>query len=357
MKPVFWRTLLTLTLLLTGLLLAAASCEPAPPGSITPTFSSPPESITVYFTDPTDPDASTYRGGIDELLVAAIDDAQAAVDMAMFDLNLWSVRDALIAAHQRGVRVRMVTESDNLDEPEMQELLAAGIEVLGDRSEGLMHDKFVIIDRWEVWTGSTNLTTGGVYLNDNNLLRIRSTRLAQDYTTEFEEMFVSDAFGPGSPANTPNPTVSLDGILVEVYFSPEDGALSRLVSLVNGAQHSVYFLAYSFTSDELAAALLERAAAGIQVAGVFEEDQYNSNIGTEFDNLLAAGLDVRLDGNPSHMHHKVLIIDEQVVVTGSYNFSNNAEERNDENLLIIHDSGLAAQYLSEFNRVYNLAAP
>ena len=238
MKPVLWRTTITLTLLLTGLLLAAASCEPPPPGSITPTSSSPPDSITVYFTDPTDPDASSYRGGIDELLVAAIDDAQAAVDMAIFDLNLWSVRDALIAAHQRGVRVRMVTESDNLDEPEMQELLAAGIEILGDRSEGLMHDKFVIIDRWEVWTGSTNLTTGGVYLNDNNLVRIRSTRLAQDYLTEFEEMFLSDAFGPNSPSNTPYPGLTVDSIPLEVYFSPEDGVLSHILARVNQAQNS-----------------------------------------------------------------------------------------------------------------------
>ena len=148
---------------------AAPTANPAESPSPVPT-----EAITVYFTDPTDPAASSYRGGVDEILAAAIGQAQAAVDLAMYDLNLWSLRDALIAAHQRGVSVRMVTESDNLDEPEMQELREAGIEVLGDRREGLMHNKFVIIDRWEVWTGSTNFTTGGVYRNDNNLVRIRS---------------------------------------------------------------------------------------------------------------------------------------------------------------------------------------
>ncbi|HBY08896.1 MAG TPA: phospholipase, partial [Chloroflexi bacterium] len=116
------------------------------------------------------------------------------------------------------------------------------------------------------------------------------------------------------------------------------------------------FLAFSFTSDPIAGALLERAAAGVEVAGVFEESQYHANTGGEFDRLAAAGLDVRLDGNPNNMHHKVFIIDGKIVVTGSYNFSRSAEERNDENTLIIHNPEIAAQYLVEFERVFQKAA-
>ena len=347
--------------LLTVLTFVSTSCQPNPAVPTTRATVSdspmPSETITLYFTNPTDPAAASYRDGIDEILADAIGHAQAAVDLAVYDLNLWSVRDALIAAHQRGVTVRMVTESDNLDEPEMQDLREAGIEVLGDRREGLMHNKFVIIDRWEVWTGSTNFTTGGVYRNDNNLVRIRSTRLAQNYTAEFEEMFLNDAFGPNSPANTPYPGLNVDGIPLQVYFSPDDGVLNHLLALVNQAQHSVYFMAYSFTSDELGEALLGRAADGVEVMGVFETDQYYANIGTEFDRLVEGGLSVRLDGNPSHMHHKVLIIDERIVITGSYNFSDNAEQRNDENLLVIEDPELAQLYLTEFQRVFALAIP
>jgi phosphatidylserine/phosphatidylglycerophosphate/cardiolipin synthase-like enzyme len=309
----------------------------------------------VYFADPSSPSANTYRGGMDEDLAAAIDQARVSVDVAVYDFNLWSLRDALITAHQRGVQVRMVTESDNMDEPEIQELKDAGIEVLGDRREGLMHNKFAIIDRQEVWTGSTNFNVGAIYQNDNNLIRIRSSRLADDYTTEFEEMFVDDQFGPGSPANTPHPKLTVEGTSLEVYFSPDDGVLSHLVELVGSAQESIYFLAYSFTSDELAQAMIARAEDGVSVSGVFEEAQYRSNTGTEYDNLRTAGLDVRLDGNSHDMHHKVIIIDEQIVITGSYNFSANAEERNDENLLIIYNPQIAAQYLQEFTRVYNMA--
>ena len=360
-KPALCHLAKPTVLLLALIILLNSGCQPngTTPTAISTEIPAPgqSETITIYFTDPTNPAADTYRGGIDEILVAAIDQAQAAVDLAMYDLNLWSLRDALIAAHQRGVTVRMVTESDNLDEPEMEQLREAGIEVLGDRREGLMHNKFVIIDRWEVWSGSTNMTTGGVYRNDNNLVRIRSSRLAQDYTAEFEEMFLEDDFGPGSPANTPYPQFSVDGIPLEVYFSPDDNVLKHILALVGGAQQSVDFMAYSFTSDALAEALLARAAAGVEVRGVFEANQYSANVGTEFDHLLDGGLPVRLDGNPDHMHHKVIIIDRQTVITGSYNFSANAEENNDENLLVIHSPDVAALFLGEFQRVYNLAQP
>jgi len=82
-----------------------------------------------------------------------------------------------------------------------------------------------------------------------------------------------------------------------------------------------------------------------------EESQVKSNQGTEFTPLTEAGLPVYLDGNVGQMHHKVIIIDEQIVITGSYNFSASAERANDENVIIFFDPQIAAQYLAEFQRV------
>ncbi len=82
---------------------------------------------------------------------------------------------------RRGLVVRMVADSDYLDGEEIQELVDAGIPVLGDRRESLLHHKFMLIDRQEVWTGSLNFTVNGAYRNDNNLVRLVSTELAQDY--------------------------------------------------------------------------------------------------------------------------------------------------------------------------------
>jgi phosphatidylserine/phosphatidylglycerophosphate/cardiolipin synthase-like enzyme len=309
----------------------------------------------VYFTDPSSPSASSYRGGPDQALAAAIGQARISVDMAIYDLNLWSIRDALINAHRRGIVVRVVTESDNMDEQEIQDVKDAGINVLGDRHQSLMHDKFVVIDRLDVWTGSMNFTTGGSYLDNNNLIRLRSSTLAQDYTHEFEQMYVDDHFSADKTPGTPNPSVTMNGSLIEVYFSPEDGTLKHILNAVNAAQKSIDFMAYSFTTDELAKAIIERAKTGVGVRGVFDQDQYHSNAGTAFDTLRNAGMDVWLDGNPRLMHHKVIIIDQKVVITGSYNFSNNAEHNNDENTLIIHNQDIAAQYTKEFKQIYDLA--
>lgn len=313
--------------------------------------------ITLYFTQPEAPASDSLRGGPDRELAQAIHAARASVEVAALQLDLWSIRDALIDAHRRGIKVRMVVESDYLDGTELQQLIKEGIPVLGDRREGLMHNKFVIIDRQEVWTGSANFTINGIYRNNNNLVRINSTEMAKNYLTEFEEMFVDDRFGPGSPANTPKPMVELDSTMVEVAFSPEDGTARRLVELIAQAQESIIFLAFSFTSDEMAEALIERHGAGVTVAGIFEAYQYETNTGTEFDRLKDAGIDVRLDGNPYNMHHKVIIIDNAIVVTGSYNFSRSAEERNDENTLIIHSPAVAEAFLEEFNRLSSSAQP
>jgi phosphatidylserine/phosphatidylglycerophosphate/cardiolipin synthase-like enzyme len=349
----YWRLwLLTLVLFL------AVACDgnlraPATgtqPGS---TQAAPPASpwIEVCFTNPKAPEARTLRGGCDEPLAQAIRAARVSVDAAIYDLDLWSIRNALLDAHKRGLSVRIVTETDNLERPEMQALIKAGIEVRDDRQDGLMHNKFFVIDRQEVWTGSMNFTVNGAYFNDNNLLRLRSSKLAQNYIVEFEEMFVDKRFGPGSPANTPFPSLMQDGVTVEVFFSPDDGAQKRIVELLKTARQSIRFMAFSFTADELAAAIIERARSGVKVQGVMESRQVETNIGGDFENFVNAGLDVRLDGNSRSMHHKVIIIDGKLVITGSYNFSYSAETRNDENVLILHGEDIASLYLQEFERI------
>jgi phosphatidylserine/phosphatidylglycerophosphate/cardiolipin synthase-like enzyme len=305
----------------------------------------------LYFTDPTHPDAKYYRGGPDTRLAEAIDAARLSVDVAVYSFSLWSIRDALLDALRRGVQVRVVMESDNRDRDVPQELIDAGISVLGDRREGLMHDKFVIIDRTEVWVGSMNFTIGGGYLDNNNLLRIRSQKLVENYQTEFDEMFVGDHFGPDTVSDTPNPVTFVNGTMIETYFSPDDGVAEKLVELLQDAQKSIYFMAYSFTSDDISYVIRERASNGVEVAGVMDYSQMRSNQGGEFDIFAQSGLDVKLGGLDGLMHHKVFIIDEQIVVTGSYNFSRSAEERNDENIIIIYNTDIAQEFIKEFERV------
>lgn len=318
--------------------------------------STDPEWYSVFFTDPQGDGASTLRGGPDADLVRAIDEAKYSVDVAIYHLDLWSVRDALIRAHQRGVRVRIVTESNHVLEPEIVALEQAGVPVLSDRREHLMHHKFVVIDGLEIWTGSMNFTVRGAYRNNNNLLRIRSDRIAQDFTREFEEMFIDDRFGALSLADTPFPRVDLEGATIEVYFSPDDGVLTRLLDLLSHAERTIDFMAFTLTSDEIADTLLARASAGVRVRGLLERSQSNA-AGSEFTRLQEAGIEILLDENPGNMHHKVIIVDNEILVTGSYNFTRSAEQHNDENILLVLYGGIAQKYLLEFERLFEAARP
>ncbi len=311
--------------------------------------------IQVYFTTPVYPEEESGRhGGIDEKLVAAIDAAKETVDVAAFELDLPRVTDAMIRADKRGVKVRLVTDSDYAEDLGPVNLEEAGVPIVYDEREAFMHDKFVVIDGKEVWTGSWNLTNNCTYRNNNNALVIQSAKLADNYTTEFEEMFDDGKFGVTSPDNTPNPEVDLNGTLVENYFESEGDVAPRIIELVNGAEESVYFMAFSFTDDEIAKAMIDQHRAGVEVRGVIEARNAEGT-GSDMGAMTKAGIDVLADGNPYVMHHKVIIIDEEIVITGSYNFTQSAADKNDENVLIIHNATIAEQYTAEFQRVYQQA--
>ncbi|MCB9133868.1 MAG: phospholipase [Anaerolineales bacterium] len=352
------KTPVALLLLATFTLTATFLLARTGPGSLTevsvlpPTVPAPVNQTgawyAVYFTDRT---LDGFKGGPDEPLVEAIDQAQLSVDVAAYDLSLWSVRDALLHAYARGLSVRVVIEADNADREEVQQLIDAGIPVVTDTSEdGWMHDKFIILDRQGVWTGSMNYTLNDAYRNDNNLIWISSPEVAEVYRAEFEEMFVEGIFGAASPREAGGRKFTASGGNVEVWFSPDDGVSARIVELIQSAEVSIHFLAFSFTSNPIADAIIARAEAGVLVQGVFDESQLD-NPGGEFARMLTEGLDVRLDANPDKLHHKLIVIDGKIVITGSYNFSASAETRNDENVVIIFDEAVAQAYLQEVQRV------
>ncbi|HXF86219.1 MAG TPA: phospholipase D-like domain-containing protein [Anaerolineales bacterium] len=344
---------------------ATPTSSPADKDSPTPISDAPLESIELgagygvrgswfelYFTDPTSPLSPQGTGGVDGPLVEAIDEARLSIDVAAYSLTLNSIRNALLRAHDRGVTIRIVMESDNMDTSDVQRLIEAGIPVVGDNEQGLMHNKFIVIDRSEVWLGSMNFTDSSAYEDNNNLMRIHSKEIAEDYSVEFREMFEDGMFGANVVPQTPHPVVMVDETRVEVYFAPDDHVLTALVNLLEGAEESIYFLAFSFTSNELGELVRQKAEEGLSIAGVMDEEQIASNIGTEFDPFRQAGLDVRMDGIEGQMHHKVFIVDGKVVVLGSYNFSKSAEERNDENLVILYDERIAAEFMKEFQRIW-----
>jgi phosphatidylserine/phosphatidylglycerophosphate/cardiolipin synthase-like enzyme len=208
-----------------------------------------------------------------------------------------------------------------------------------------------------VWTGSMNLTSTSVCEDMNNFLRVDAAAIANVYASEFEEMFNDHRFGQDSPRETTHTTFTIDGQRVEILFAPEDLVADRIIDLLLNSNQRVDMLAYSFTLDSLAETLVSVSQRGVTIRGVMDEGQVYDNIGTEYDRMRQAGLDFRLDGALAAMHNKVIIIDANIVILGSFNFTRSADERNDENVLIIYDPEIAALYEAEFEKIYSSAQP
>ncbi len=341
-----WSALLAL---IASALACADASAPAVPATSQPAASG---WYHLYFTGPT-PDH--LAGGIPDLIAASLDAAQQTIDVAIYEFDLPVIADALLRAKGRGVQVRLVTDTDSVEEPVIQDLRKAKIAVVDDQRDAIMHDKFIVIDQAAVWTGSMNFTENDAYRNNNSFIEIASTRLAANYTREFEEMFTDHAFGPDSPADTPNPVITLNGTRIENYFAPEDGVAAHILDLLNSAKTSIYFMAYSFTRTDMAGVLIEKARAGVTVQGVFERRQIAAGGDAAWNALTGAGLDVRQDGNRYNLHSKVFIVDQQAVVMGSYNFTQNAEKANDENVLILYNADIARAYYAEWQKVWMTA--
>src|SRR5262249_46909046 len=251
---------------------------------------------------------------------------------------------------KRGVRVRFVTDTDTWTSKDAavqkawSMLKAADVPVVDDQRGPIMHNKFMVVDGEWVWTGSWNWTTGDTYRLNNNAIKIHSKELAENYTAEFEKMFVQRKFGPTKPKGVPHPQLTIGGAPVENYFAAEDGVGAHVVERLNGAQRAIQLLAFSFTHDGIGKAVIAKAKAGLQVRGVFETTGSQTQF-SEYGPMKQAALEVYTDGNPYVMHHKVFVVDGRTVIFGSFNFSTNADDDNDENLLIVDDPKLAEAFL------------
>src|SRR5215813_13417351 len=146
--------------------------------------------------------------------------------------------------------------------------------------------------------------------------------------------------------------MTLDDVQVENYFSPPDNVMDKIIAQVNLAQKSVRFMIFTYTDQGLSAAMIQKAKAGVTVEGVIENRGASQGALVP---LFCAKLPVKTDGNKYTLHHKVIIIDDSTVITGSFNFTKSADDSNDDNIIIIHSPPIAALYNQEFGRVYGIA--
>ncbi|ARF52878.1 phospholipase D-like domain-containing protein [Streptomyces gilvosporeus] len=297
---------------------------------------------------------------------------QRNLDVAIYDLREPAVLEALKSAADRGIALRLLYDAGpaqhggptadpkpgTTGEAINQAGLADHATPYPEHAGKLMHNKFLIRDNATVWTGSANFTVGGLTLQDNNCLTVSSSDLAAVYSAEFEALL---AAAPDALTATPATSISVDGVQIETQFEPQAGERieDRVIAAMNGATR-LRMAAFLLSDPGILQALADLNEAGADLAGVYDPGgMADARHSGHLDPALFWFMDdPRFAAAPSHpftpgkeqdfMHNKVLVIDGQTVVTGSYNFSEHAET-NAENALILTDPGLATAYEAYIN--------
>lgn len=320
------------------------------------------ENEPIAHADPNNPDKYLYT---------LLESAKTTIDAAIYDIKDPGAVNEFIVAAKRGVKIRFVTDGHNLSEPVnaddaaspmqarqgIQAMKDAGIKFVDSGTRrGLMHNKFIVVDNSKVWTGSYNLSSFGMYRDNQNIVWINSAKMADNYTAEFNRLF-SGNFDNTPALQIPNPVINVGDVNIQTFFSPNGGTLQGIMNELKTAT-KVKFMAFSFTSSDIGDQMVAISKkAGGQVEGVYDEcEASNSSEQLVLNNFKSSGkIWMHSDGNQALLHHKVIILDDKTVITGSFNFSKNAELNNDENTVIIKSPAVAKLYLDEYARVKQAA--
>ncbi len=345
--------------------------------------------MIAYFTSTVDVSAATgtdaqfIDDAIDDTLINYIGRATESIDMAIYDFNnvdLSDIAAALNNAYNNGVDVRVIYDTTWSEVP-MSSLLDQGIHsVIAPASEdyGIMHNKFVTIDAYAtnpdlayVWTGSTNFEFNNIDKFANNVIILQDKSLAITYSLEFDEMWGSSGlvpdmansrFGPYKIDNTPHNFI-IGGSQVDCYFSPSDRTTSMILKTMETAEDELLIETMLITRSDIAYKIEEVYNAGASLKVIVHDKASCSNtVVNTIEGLI--GSDFKEYGESEGMlHNKTMLVDpnemnsDPTVLTGSHNWSNNAENKNDENTLIIHNASIANQYYQEFIERYNNGIP
>jgi phosphatidylserine/phosphatidylglycerophosphate/cardiolipin synthase-like enzyme len=341
--------------------------------------------MNVFFNNPVENSVATGEKAvylnktIDDSLVAYISRAKNTLDIAIYsfdNVNLSAnITDALNAAYNRGVKIRIITDGE-LKNAGLNSL-NTGIPYLRSPAQSatykIMHNKFVIRDVASsdpniptVWTGSTNWTDNQIHGDANNVIIIQDQALAKAYLLEFEEMWGSNTmtpnlsvskFGPMKTDNIPH-NFNIAGRKVELYFSPSDKTNGHIIDALNTADKELYFNVMTITRTDIANTIKAKAQTGVFVAGTVDDTSDAASKTAFYIMKPVLGDHLLKYRGTGIFHHKYAIVDAQEynsdpqVITGSHNWSSSAENNNDENTLIIHDSTIANLYYQEWIKRY-----
>jgi len=291
-----------------------------------------------------------------------INSAKTSIYASLHELSLIPLANLLILKSKQGIKVEIIVESrwlkKKLNRYVYNLLIKNGVSVIPDKKKsGLMHNKYIIVDNKRVWTGSSNFTEHGFFYNYNDSIIINSKDIAKMYFMDFIETTKYYKFKRYKIKF--NHTFKFKNTKISVYFSPYDYPSKYMISEIKNAKKNLYFMIFAFSSKYIYYAFKDAYKKNkVQIKGIFDnlfkytsiKNTWNFNPYNEFKKL---NFSVKYDDENAKVHHKLVIIDNDKVITGSFNFSKNADKNNNENIVIIQNKNLNKAYTKRFLKLFN----
>ena len=307
-----------------------------------------------------------------QALLREINNSKETIDFAIYGIGGQDVIfNAIVQAKKRGVKIRGVTDADKngvniyKDTEKLMQILGTmkTDSILSNDKESeselgfqtaIMHDKFFVIDKKFVWTGSANISSTDITgFNSNVVLLIKSPQIISLYLQEFEQMF-QGKFHTFKKAVQNNENIIIpDNSVVSVYFSPEHQAIStKIIPLIYNAKRYIYIPAFYLTHKQLSQSLIDAHKRGVDIKIIIDATSASGKYAVH-KTLREEGISVKVENFAGKMHMKSIIIDDNTLVIGSMNFTNQGEKRNDENCLIIkNNSDMTIKYREHFLQLW-----
>lgn len=287
----------------------------------------------------------TKNHRIDQEILKIVFSTKKSFKAALYDINFPKFVDALKVLKNNGISVQIVCDADAKKRSSVKALQTAGIPIVFDKKKFLMHHKFMVIDSNVIWTGSTNFTHTDLFFNRNNSIALYNPALAKIYENEFDLMFQKDDFQNQTPASK---SFFIGKLEVQAYFPPRNTNTEKLLlKEIQSAKKSIKVAAFALTHTKLIQLLENKIAEGIKVQILLDRTQAK-NKRSIHQRMFSES--IKIYQGKGKLHHKFIIIDEETVLTGSFNFTKAAASKNNENLLVLKNQNLAKIYLNEFKK-------
>ena len=296
---------------------------------------------------------------LEQVIIDFINGAQKRLEIAVQELESKPIAQAIIDARKRKVLVKLVLEQSYLkrtppkddpwspggkNEPNRgvhDAILRTNIDVKVDYNAGIFHQKFIVKDGEEVLTGSTNFTPTGTNNNLNHIVIVRDKAVAKIYRREFKEI-QQGHFGKLNEGHDSRPTeVTVSNVPIKVLFAPDHNPEMEIMKQMLKARSRIDFAIFTFSKssgiDDTMLRILD--FDNMPIRGAFDGRQ-GAQDWSPITQISAKGADlhaVNKGNGVGKLHHKLMVLDDEVVIAGSFNYTGPANQLNDENIIILGD--------------------